>query len=276
MLVNTGFSQLMDNSYGNALEDQWRFNSGFIQKNSICEIRVEHSIKPDGMGIAKTGDVSIFQFDEATGKKRDHVEVSSLFGRSDTTAIRYAYAGGRLQSSTQTTSRSVVTDTLIYADSTTTVTRFKADITGRLRKTQVRSESRNITWPSDTTKIILSRNDIGLPYYKETWIWDSEGFLVSMESEFIISAEKKRIQYTYDKYARISERTTHEKGKITRETFVYDTWGNLEKMRRYEEEILVHSQELLLSANGLPEAILTRLEKSDEIVISKLFYRYCE
>ncbi len=276
MLVNSCFAQLLDNSVGNALEDHWRFNNTFIKKNSICEIRVEHSIKPDGMGISKTGDVSIFQFDQSTGKKREHVKISSLFGRSDTTNIRYRYMDEKLMSTTQTNARSVITDTLIYSDSATTATRFKADINGQLRKTQVRSETKNTSWPNDTTKIVLSRNDIGLPYFKETWTWDSQGFLVGMESEFIISAEKKQIRYAYDKYARISERMTHENGKITKETFSYDTWGNLEKLRRYEGEILVHSQELLLSANGLPEAILTRLEKSDEIVISKLFYSYCE
>ena len=61
-----------------------------------------------------------------------------------------------------------------------------------------------------------------------------------------------------------------------KEFFRYDKWGNLEQVARRINGELTNTQELLLSANGLPEAILSRRERSEEIVISKLFYGYCE
>lgn len=267
--------QLLDNSHGNALEDDWHFNREFVETNGICEIRVEHSIKPDGQGIEKTGDVSIYQFG-SKGETLNHQKISSLFGRSDTTNISHTYAYDLLLSIKNETARSVVTDTLIYQDSNVTIMRFKQDLAGQLRKIKVNSESKNTTWPNDTTKIILSRNDLGLPYYRETWVWEKSGYLSMHTSEFIISGDKKWIEYKYDKYARISERTTTKGKVITKEFFRYDKWGNLEQVARRINGELTNTQELLLSANGLPEAILSRRERSEEIVISKLFYGYCE
>ncbi|MFT5184895.1 MAG: hypothetical protein ACI84C_002030 [Flavobacteriales bacterium] len=274
-MIQVARCQLMDNSHGNAMEDEWLFNSAFIAANGICQIRVEHSIKPDGFEIEKTGDVSIYQFDPQ-GETVAHQKISSLFGRADTTNISQRYGQSQLQSIRYSTRRSIITDTLIYQDSNVTIIRFKQDLTGHLRRIKVNSESRNTTWPNDTTKILLSRNDLGLPYYRETWIWTNSGYLSAYKSEFIISGDRNSIHYGYDKFARIAERISTENQKITKEKFQYDRWGNLEKVIRQVNGERTNTQELLLSANGLPEAILSRRERSEEIVISKLFYRYCE
>ncbi|MBV6403875.1 MAG: hypothetical protein IT228_10935 [Flavobacteriales bacterium] len=101
---------------------------------------------------------------------------------------------------------------------------------------------------SDTAWVRVYRNDLDLPYREQRHAYDRWGYLRSIEDLYLMSGRRSRVEFRYDEKGRLAERT--EKPDLrgpqhVRETYRYDTVGNLLATELYQDDRLVRHEELL-------------------------------
>ena len=267
--------QQLDNSQGSIADDLLSFNRSFIRANHICGITIERQLKRDGEGISSTGEDLGFTFNNE-GEMVSRSEIIFLFGTPDTTYTLLEYLGGKPGQIVEQNARSRTLWEYAWSDSThCTISRYRQDAEGTGRRTLINEESLNVTRPNDTTEIALYRNDIGLPYYRETTTRNKSGFLLSSRREFLISGETTKYTYIYTAHGRIASRKEMKNGKEQETKYRYDDLGNL---LSFTQDVRGETREtqILYGESGVIEAILTRNEGQHRIEILKFTYDYCE
>ncbi len=273
-LVN---AQMLDASNGELFNETPFFNTDFIKRNKIKQIKGYYSTKVDLDMIRPTNDVYVYLFD-TDGKLIK--EYNTKYG--DTTVIQYSYDDNNNVIVIRKSDKYGFHSHHFKYDSLNRITfkEYRRDLnrTGdklnfQLDKTyRISSES----YKYENTPIGLKKyfyNSKGKLYQIEFFYKDDNGFLVKQESHLMTGHGRSVTTYAYGQKGLLVEKHTenHFAGKTTTTyKYEYDDNQNILAQHYYrndkyitEFQIVYNSKTMLLSA------IITRDEKTNYITILK-------
>ncbi|MCB0792953.1 MAG: hypothetical protein H6595_07705 [Flavobacteriales bacterium] len=101
---------------------------------------------------------------------------------------------------------------------------------------------------SDSVRIRVHLNDLGLPYREETSTYDTWGYLRKVEDHYLVTGRRSRTEFRYNEKGRLAERTEQldlSVSHVVRRTFQYDAAGDLMAMDEYHDQQHVAHEEYL-------------------------------
>jgi len=270
-------AQMLDASNGELFNETPFFDSDFIKRNKIKEIKGYYSTKVDLDMIRPTNDVYAYLFDESGKLVKEY---NTKYG--DTTVIQYSYDDNNnvilLRKSDKYGFHSYLyqydsLNRIIYKEYRRDLNRTGDKLNFELDKSfQISSES----FKYENTPIGLKKyfyNSKGTLYQIEFFYKDENGFLIKQESHLITGQGRTVTTYTYGNKGLLAEKhtETHFAGKTTTTyKYEYDDNQNILAQHYYrngqyitEFQIVYNSKTMLLSA------IITRDEKTNFITILK-------
>ncbi len=272
-------AQLLDNSQGLAFTDYPFFNKKFIASAKIKEIKGEYTFKKQGDKMRESNFVYVYQFD-SIGRIIQHYETAKGEIVNDTVVRNYVYnENGDLIALKKSQKSGFLSTEFVY-DSLHRVVQEdvfrEIDSANSLLNPNI---ERRILWNSERMeynqyngqfkKRIYNSNNV--PYLEVTKLYDTLGYLKSVEEYYLISRRRLQSIYSYSDKGCISNITTSD---ISKETpleevrFAYDNYSNLLSKEVFKNGIFTTEYQVIYSnSTGLLSSILIREISSNFISI---------
>lgn len=256
------------------------FNSVFLRRNKIQEVRAEFSYKPDGREIKQSHREEVYGID-SLGRLVSQEQRSVLFGLGTTDTVSYEI-NYNIQNQPLRVEKRIKNERSAHiyqhdglnfilhqyvtqtADSTPWLIIYQESLRRELGK------KNTLAW--------YTQNELKKDYQKEVYVRDSTGTLVEYSRVLLFNNTGERFVYLYDHLGRLtqergfalpSERETYLK------TYLYDQ-TNLIQEDLWEEGSLVSKKEFVYRENLLLDAILYRDERLKSIQIIRFSYSFFE
>lgn len=272
--VSVGYSQVLDNSKGEAFTNKPFFNKAFINNNNIKVIKGRFNYKKSGQAMYPTEYYYVYTFNE-NGELISTYETRKDDGTVDTTWNEYIYdALGNLIEHKEGT-RKGKSSTIYRLDDKKRVISEEyltesIDSTGQ--KTVVLVNSENMTYEDfglQSKKTVV--NSYGLPYKTEVLYHDENGYLLEQEERFLRTSNFNKKLYSYNEKGLLVSVAVYQKGSvdpIEEERFQYDKYGNLTEKHLYRNGVFTTDTQIVYSEQTkLMTAVIIREVKTDFLMI---------
>ncbi len=216
------------------------FDPAFIQRNGVLSISGVPSVKPDGRPMRELPDRLTYHFDEE-GRM---VQSQSSRGRPgtglDTTSFTWTHDA---ELRTISELRNDLTGHYLLERALDSLGRIIRESYVRVanagpdryhfqvgERTEISSESYTYRIEGDSAWVRVYLNNLGLPYREQRHAHDRLGYLRCIEDHYLVSGRRSTVHFLYDEKGRLSERLIRpdlQGTRTTRETYAYDTAGNL-------------------------------------------------
>lgn len=225
------WTQVLDNSQGNAFTDQPFFNTSFIKANKIKQLYGTFVYKKQGEVMKETQFNYVYRFDRE-GQLTELFETRTDDGTPDTNRVLYAYdEKGRILTKKKTHQSGYL------------LTRYTYDSLGRIRTEETLSETdsagqsmflsfnlESFRYEEFPAQLKRTRfNSYDLPYLVEQFITNEHGYLVEVNERYLMTSQVNTTNYSYNEKGLLSSiRKASNGGKDVEElAFAYDEFGNL-------------------------------------------------
>lgn len=277
---HAGFSQLIQPPVGMEFRLKSKFNSEFIHKNRITEIRCKVETKKDGDKIRDTDREDVYHFYENGNLKMiSHIN----YRLRDTSITFFEYTQGRLECEVKNDAAGMFSYCYEYDKSGRPITlRY-----GRAERFSSLTASLDISAGSEITAETYDYktyenqlhatllNSSGRPYLKEIRYFDENGYLSKYLKTYIIGSSRHEENYTYNERGWLSEKTISDGDIPYTLKYTYDEVGNLEEEQKFVSGELKHRMEYVYnSKNMFLTAELKREDENELIVITTYTYKY--
>lgn len=285
LCISSVFSQLIDNRLGNAFEDEMFFNEQFLADNGIITIRGESYLKRTSRPMRKLSNEEIYHF-SGDGHLSKLYKIRELFGELDTLHFLWKYNDNdKIIQRTETDSRGFYIVRMVRNEDGNVKKRlfYRIRNKGRARddfvpgeEFLVNTEEYEYSFPNDTTKIITTLNNHGLPYKEEMIVRNELGYLIKERKKFVVSNQVETTTYEYNNKGWITSVTTQYFPLKDRESkeFEYDDFGNLLFVSHLKSGTETHRTELIYDEAMLLHSIIHRELSSNLMDITKYFYTF--
>lgn len=282
---NDAVGQIIDNRLGNAFQDEMFFNQEFLWTNKVQAVTMNFAIKRPGRPIEQRPDLTVFRFNEV-GLLQRMEKVTSVLQLRDSLVVEYKRNGsGAVESKTENSRKGVFVTQFVYDKEGRLVREDygKAEnISAQKGKVEtgpsvgVNSETYQWTEIGEGKWKKSMYNNYGLLYAHWYIEKNKLGYVIKEEEELVMSARTTIRTYEYNDKGWVSRVVTKDNqgGKEKEARFVYDDWGNLLKMVRFENGVAVDETEVLYTETMLIEAILVEDLSSHDIEIRKFSYEF--
>lgn len=275
---NCLFGQMLDNSSGDTFGKKPFFNTSFIKKNQIKEIKGYFSSKASMSGIEPSDDIYVYQFNR---KGQLAKEYKTAYG--DTIVNQYTYdkVGNLIQM--RTSDKYGFHSHLYKYDSLNRIIEkeYRRDLNksgDRINFQLDRSfHISGETYSYENTPIGLKKyyyNNSGKVYQTEFFYRDEDGYLLKYDSKLKTGSGRSKTTFKYGDKGLISEKVNETfltKKTVTKTVFEYDEYQNVLAQHYYRNDIYITEFQIIYSEQtGLLSVILTRDVKTNFITILKL------
>lgn len=280
------YSQMLNNSKGNAFSDDPFFNTEFIAKNKIHIIKGKRSSKKEMDIIRNKGLETYYEFG-ADGNLQRQYSTFYTGGRKDTAFIEYQYTDrGDLKLLRRNDNHG------FYAYE------YEYDEEGRIIKEEYYREDNEGTSRYDFIPgkryIIVSEtyeyqqldeivkkesfNNYGKKYKEEFFYYDDHDYLKEHTSKLIINNRRSRTTFSYNERGLLEEKiVTNDLSReedFVRTTYAYDEHNNLLEEKEYSGEQYKFNRQVMYEPSMVVKALLTKDVDINFIRIIEYSYQF--
>ena len=237
LLINCGFSQILNNRRGEVWTDNPFFNRQYIKDNNIRSIKGRYCYKDPGKPMRETNFMHVFDFD-SLGRIVQKYETRLDDGSPDTVFQKYAYnVEGSLVYYSQGTSFNY-NYTLYFYDKFNSLESTESYIqlvykNGEVKTVLDKKESYEYNIDGiDTIKI--TKNSYDLAFKKEWKTYNRQGYVTSIDERFISNGQGKSEYFEFGESGNMEKKTfqnTRDSYPKTTYLFTYDSLGNVQEKK---------------------------------------------
>lgn len=260
------------------------WNPKFIARNGIVEISGKLSVKREGQPMIPKKEQYLFRFDSVGQTIYSNTSYGNPGTGHDTTWTKSIYdKDGRLLRIIRADlggffaySNEFNTDNMLIRQ---TYSRVENQNQNRYNfeegnRTEIFDEYYQYERPGSDLLIKKYLNDRQLPYREERFNYNSDGYLIQIESTYLISRKQSRVQLSYDGKGRLEQRVIHGSTGQERHIYEYDETGQLSRHQTWNGTThLVNEEFLYDKKTGLLSARLTKDMRTGIIRIVKFTHR---
>lgn len=284
--LQTGFTQMIDNTEGKTFGDVPFFSVDFIQRNKVKTIRGYYSTKATLDVIHKTKDFYGYEFNRAGQLVKDF---RTQFG--DTLVRMYEYdENGRLAVLRKSDKQGFESYHYLYDERGRILSEeYRRDFTKGINKTNfILDQSFSVSIEKfeyiDLEGMNYKKvyyNTSGRIYMDEFFYFDENGFLIRQEGRLKMGSGLTNTFYKYDEKGRVIEKNVEKSviGNYTSKwTYEYDDHSNVMAQHYFKNEAYITENQLVYFQESLLlKAIITRDEATDFMTILQFTaYTYFE
>ncbi len=266
------FSQVLNNTNGEAFSDKPFFNESFILQNKIKSIKGQFNYKRTRQAMIEKNYYYVYNFDEK-GRLVSTYETRKDDGSVDTTWNVYLYnAASQLMEHKRGNANGKTSNVYIYDGDRQIREEFwteSIDSTGKQTRLLFNSES-----------IVHSEylnqqrekhyNSYGLPYLEKTTYTDSLGYRSSEETRMLMTNTLLRKTFYYNEKGYLSKQFIYDDSKTPTESYeyTYDQFGNLIQTYYYKDGIFTTDTQIVYNDQSrLMTAVIIREVATDFIMV---------
>ncbi len=266
---------------GKEFVDAQLFNSDFIRKNSIAQIRSKIEKKKDGDRIRDLFQSEIYSFYKS-GQLQSIELIDHKSG--DTTLTYYTYTDDeKIRCLVKNDYDGLYSYCYTYRDNLPAKVVYSrsgnfdaltASVNPEFKKEISEEKIEHVQYDNQLHTTYF--NSVNRPYSKEIRYYDENGYYMKYLKTFVMTSASHKEEYSYNQKGFLSERIVTENGSESyRHTYEYDEIGNLLAENRYENgELISRTENVLIPESMLLKARLTRNENAAHIVIRTFEYSY--
>lgn len=253
-IVSDAVGQIINNGEAQAFTNQPFFNTEYIYKNKIKQIRGRLWVKAEGDKMRKRQKKRIYMFN-----KNGYITGRLTIDKSDTTAIYYKYdSKGRLLRISQSNRKGFASDYYNYNEKgkIKEIASFREQNASNSHMDYQPKNARKVSVETFQYRIDSSQNKVFItvynkakkPFKKITKTYNEHGYLLQEYTNYIVGSGFKNKVYKYNQKGLLS--SIEITSKVTREKhyryeFTYDEQQNImskktiknDKQRRKEEAV---------------------------------------
>lgn len=264
-IVQSTFSQMLDNRNGTAFTDKPFFNQEFIRENKLKTLKGQFTYKKPGEVMRSTQFNYVYSFD-SLGRLISSFETRKDDGTEDTTWNVYSYTEDNLLKEHKRGDGKGFTSSVFEFDENKNIIRESfvreyTDSLGIAQKTVLNSETMKYEIFDNQIKKTLY-NSYDLPYLNEFSYYNELGYLTEKEERLMMTFGVSNIKYEYNEKGYISAIKTYQYGIETPTEeilYSYDENGNLIEKQYFRNGVNITEIELIYNSKSkLLTYVITR------------------
>jgi len=279
-------AQMIDNSQGISLLEQYQFNPVFIRTNKLALVSGELSAKKESDIIRASSESVEYHFDRVGRLVQHDVVYRQSKRRNDRHTTIYRYdTDGTLIDRIVADLNGATSYRYTYDDQN----RVVSEVCSRMespkdtlsptgpKRSEIYTETFQYTALENGEKK-TTFNSYGKPYREEFFYRDEYGYLTEHRQRLIMNNRMSTTKYQYNERGLLREKTVQtdlSKNEIIRFEYDYDDAGNLLAAREYHNEVQVRRVEFLYDEKSwVLNARVTKDEETELIRIARYETRY--
>ena len=250
------------------------FNQDFINNHSIKQFRSSFYTKQDGEFIDITKSFTLAQF-KRNGQLSQKISGSEWLQKVDSTFYTYQYdEDGRLLNKGEFLGQLKFQYIHVYNDASELEKLIKMDM-AELPYEVVSIKKFKEEQSTEGTTIILSLNDKGKPYMKETSV-SEDGKLLSKKLEYLVNSNFQETVFNYLDGKLRTKTITSNMGKNLLEeyNYYYDEKGNWDEIVVMKNGERDRKIAFVYNSESLPTAMVIRYYQEKKVDIYQFTYEF--